>query len=313
MAATNQKIKQVAEVAPEPTAALPAVIPLTPSPVTLGTLQAATPGALVAGASELAGELAAVIDKQHLSTLINGRKHVNVEGWTTLGTMLGVIAREVKTTEHDGVYVAVVELVRMSDGACISRASAECGEEKPWNTRPRYARRSMAQTRATGKACRLAFSWIMSLAGYEVTPAEEMTPIIESVQVEAPPARITTSQHKLLEAQIRDYKLDRERVKVWVTKAWHVEHLTELTPVQFENLLIKLESWAEQAYAEAERASALQENAETEQINNLRAAAAGLRMSAQYAEATAQKNEDLAQANELDKKADSLCRQSKTL
>jgi hypothetical protein len=257
MAASNQKIKQVAEVAPEPTAALPAVIPLTSSPVTLGTLQAATPGALVAGASELAGELAAVIDKQHLSTLINGRKHVNVEGWTTLGTMLGVIAREVKTTEHDGVYVAVVELVRMSDGACISRASAECGEEKPWNTRPRYARRSMAQTRATGKACRLAFSWIMGLAGYEVTPAEEMTPIIEAVQVEAPPARITASQHKLLEAQIRDYKLDRERVKSWTAKAWHVEHFTELTPVQFEKLLIRLEIWVGEEYAKGEAASAL--------------------------------------------------------
>jgi hypothetical protein len=57
--------------------------------------------------------------------------------------------------------------------------------------------------------------------------------------------------------QIRDYKLDRERVKVWVTKAWHVEHLTELTPVQFENLLTRLESWAGEEYAKAEAVSAL--------------------------------------------------------
>ncbi|SJM95963.1 hypothetical protein [Crenothrix polyspora] len=257
MAASNQKIKQVLEVAPEPTAALPAVIPLTPSPVALGTLQASSPTALVSGAAEMAHELAVVIDKQHLFTVIQSKRFVNVEGWTTLATMLGVTAREVKTTEHDGVYVAVVELVRMSDGACISRASAECGDEKPWNTRPRYARRSMAQTRATGKACRLAFSWIMSLAGYEVTPAEEMTPIIEAVQVEAPPARITASQHKLLEAQIRDYKLDRERVKTWLKKAWHVEHFTELTPVQFESLLTRLENWVGEEYAKAEAASAL--------------------------------------------------------
>jgi hypothetical protein len=256
MAAINQKIKP-AQDAQETAAQLPAVIPITPSPVTLGTLQASTPGALVAGASELAGELAAVIAKQHLSTLINGRRHVNVEGWTTLGTMLGVIAREVITTEHDGVYVAVVELVRMSDGACISRASAECGEEKPWNTRPRYARRSMAQTRATGKACRLAFSWIMSLAGYEVTPAEEMTPIVEVEREPPPPTKITASQHKLLEAQIRDYNLDRERVKTWLKKAWHVENFNELTPVQFEKLLIRLESWADEEYAKGEAASAL--------------------------------------------------------
>jgi hypothetical protein len=183
--------------------------------------------------------------------------------------MLGCVAREVSTIEDNGVYIAIVELVRMSDGACISRASAECGEEKPWNTRAKYARRSMAQTRATGKACRLAFSWIMSLAGYEVTPAEEMTPIIEAEQVQQRPAPapvpitvpepkcITVSQHKLLEAQIRDYALDRERIKAWLKKAWQVEHFTDLSPVQFENLLVKLENWASDTYAKAEAASAL--------------------------------------------------------
>jgi hypothetical protein len=228
-------------------AQLPAVIPVTLSSVSLGTLQAVSPATLVSGAAEM--------------------------------------AREVSTTETDGIYVAVVELVRMNDGACISRASAECGEEKPWNTRAKYARRSMAQTRATGKACRLAFSWIMSLAGYEVTPAEEMTPIIEAEQVQERPTpaqrktknqpqtqtaesisstvpepqsqRITASQHKLLEAQIRDYGLARERVKTWLKTAWKVEHLTDLSPVQFEKLLVQLEKWAAQEYAKAEAASAL--------------------------------------------------------
>ena len=223
----------------------------------------------------MAHELATVIDKQKLFTVIQGKKFVGVEGWTTLAVMLGCVAREVSTTEHDGIYVAVVELVRMNDGACISRASAECGEEKPWNTRAKYARRSMAQTRATGKACRLAFSWIMSLAGYEVTPAEEMTPIIEAEQVinasvipkstvPAPvsePTRITASQHKLLEAQIRDYGLDSERVNAWLKSAWKVESFSDLSPKQFERLLIKLENWASDSYAKAEAASALSRDA----------------------------------------------------
>ena len=269
-------------------AQLPAVIPVTLSSVSLGTLQAVSPATLVSGAAEMAHELATVIDKQKLFTVIQGKKFVGVDGWTTLAVMLGCVAREVSTTETDGIYVAVVELVRMNDGACISRASAECGEEKPWNTRAKYARRSMAQTRATGKACRLAFSWIMSLAGYEVTPAEEMTPIIEAEQVQERPApaqrktktqtaesvsstvpepqapneppkpqRITASQHKLLEAQIRDYGLARERVKTWLKTAWKVEHLTDLSPVQFEKLLVQLEKWAAQEYAKAEAASAL--------------------------------------------------------
>ena len=188
-------------------------------------------------------------------------------------------AREVCTVESEGVYVATVELVRMSDGACISRASAECGSSdeldkygKPiWSTRPRYARRSMAQTRATGKACRLAFSWIMSLAGYEPTPAEEMIPIVDAVVGQEPvvtvpvpipePTHITASQQKLLEAQIRDYGLDSDRVQAWLNSAWKVESFSDLSPKQFERLLIKLENWASDSYAKAEAVSALSRDA----------------------------------------------------
>jgi hypothetical protein len=43
-----------------------------------------------------------------------------------------------------------------------------------WGARPEYARRSMAVTRAAGKAYRLTLAWIMALAGFESTPAEEM-------------------------------------------------------------------------------------------------------------------------------------------
>ena len=260
-------------------ALLPVVMPVTSSSVALGTLQASSPAALVSGAAELASQLAIVIKKQNLATVIKGKQFVNVEGWTTLATMLGVTAREVCTVESEGVYVATVELVRMSDGACISKASAECGSSdeldkygKPiWSTRPRYARRSMAQTRATGKACRLAFSWIMSLAGYEPTPAEEMIPIVESVAGQEPvvtvpapvpePTRITASQHKLLDAQIRDYGLNSDRVQAWLNSAWKVEGFSDLSPKQFERLLIKLENWASDSYAKAEAASALSRDA----------------------------------------------------
>ena len=286
MSATKRQLNE--ELDEQALAQLPVVMPVTTSAVALGTLQASNPAALVAGAAELAGQLAIVINRQNLATVIKGKRFVNVEGWTTLATMLGVTAREVATVEQDGIYTATVELVRMSDQAVISKASAECGSPdeldkygKPiWSNRPRYARRSMAQTRAVGKACRLAFSWIMSLAGYEVTPAEEMTPIIEdepvqersvsmpvqtqtqtpeSVATTVPPTppKITASQHKLLEAQIRDYGLDRERVQTWLKSAWQVEHLQDLSPNQFERLLVKLESWASQEYAQAEAASAL--------------------------------------------------------
>lgn len=180
-----------------------AIVPVAQAAVSLGTLQAASPVALVQGARALADALADVIERQRLAVGIQGRKYVKVEGWTTLGVMLGVVPREVGTVEQDGIYTATVELVRMNDGACISRASAECGSDdeldrygKPvWSGRPRYARRSMAQTRATGKACRLAFSWIMALAGYEPTPAEEMPDTRQQADDDPP---ITGAQHKML-------------------------------------------------------------------------------------------------------------------
>lgn len=149
--------------------------------VELGTLQASTPAALVSGATQISDQLAKIIRDKKLANKIQGKEYVRVEGWTTLAALLGVIAREDKVhAEADGSYIATVSLVRMTDGSVISTASAECGMDEPkWANGPRYARRSMAITRATGKAARLAFSWIMALAGFQPTPAEEMDGVID--------------------------------------------------------------------------------------------------------------------------------------
>lgn len=154
-----------------------ALAPVEPQTVELGVMHARTPQDLVTHATACANALAPVIEDRKLFTLISGKRHVRCEGWTTLAMMLGVTPHEVNVVEGpEGTFTATVELRRLSDGSAVSRASAECGTDEPtWRSRSRNARRSMALTRATGKACRLAFSWIMALAGYEATPAEEMT------------------------------------------------------------------------------------------------------------------------------------------
>jgi hypothetical protein len=256
-----------------------AIIPVASSAIQLGTLQAASPAALITGAGEMAKALAEVIRHQQLALTIQGRKYVKVEGWTTLGIMLGVVAREVTTVEQDGIYTATVELVRISDQAVISRASAECGSAdeldrygKPvWANRPRYARRSMAQTRATGKACRLAFSWIMALAGYEPTPAEEM-PNEEPPREEKPIGK-QSPEHRHLEARLQELGLDRERVKAWCTKKWGVEHLPDLTASQYRELSTRLSEFArksagEEAKTEREAIQAEAISATTQQQEN---------------------------------------------
>ena len=143
-------------------------------------VQAPTGREVVEAATADAKVLADVIKQTGSFVQIGQGRHVKVDGWTTLAAMKGCTVREVSCIEDDaelgGGFIATVELIRMSDGVVISSASATAGaaDDRPWNSRPRFQQRSMAITRATGKVCRLAFSWVMVLAGYSPTPAEEM-------------------------------------------------------------------------------------------------------------------------------------------
>lgn len=144
--------------------------------VELGLVRGSTSKDVVARATETANVLAEVIQSRKLFATISNKRYVRCEGWTTLAALMGFIPREASMTRReDGSYEAVAELVRITDGVVLSRASAECGVGEPtWKARADYARRSMAATRATSKVCRLAFSWVMGLAGFEVTPFEEI-------------------------------------------------------------------------------------------------------------------------------------------
>jgi hypothetical protein len=136
------------------------------------------PADMIEKASAIATALRDIVERQRLYAVISGKKYPQVEAWSTIGRMDNVVAREAsRPIRHDdGSYEAEVELVRLSDGMVIGRASALCGmpDDRPWATRAEYARRSMAVTRATSRAFRQQYSWIMALAGYEPTPADEM-------------------------------------------------------------------------------------------------------------------------------------------
>ena len=148
-----------------------------PQPVAPATLFKATnPKELMAEAMVVASELATVIDKAQLYTVISNRKHVRVEGWTLLGTMLGVfpVCTWTRKTEDGTGWEARVEARTLSD-QIVGAAEAQCTRSEPtWKTRDDYALRSMAQTRATSKAMRLPLGYVMALGGYDATPAEEM-------------------------------------------------------------------------------------------------------------------------------------------
>jgi len=126
--------------------------------------------------SNVATKLRDIIEAQKLYSIINGKKYVKVDGWILMGTLLGLFAREVDVIEQpDGSFLAYIELVRIDNLNVMGKGSSLCGfDEARWGKADRYARRSMSITRAIGKTYRSNYSWIMALAGYEVTPAEEM-------------------------------------------------------------------------------------------------------------------------------------------
>lgn len=114
-------------------------------------------------------------------------EYVLVEGWEVLGTMLGIvpITEIVEPICNDKGkvrgYKARAYLYRnpiMENGKIIGGtliATTEASATVEGFQKDTASMMSMAQTRALGKAYRMALSWIMKMAGYEGTPAEEMS------------------------------------------------------------------------------------------------------------------------------------------
>lgn len=130
-------------------------------------------------ATNMATTLKDVLEKQGLTLSLNKKnpeqKYVTSEGWNTLGTMLGTYARteEVVPVEFTKARIAYRARVSIVQGEQVL-ATAEAIATSGGHQKEEHQIYSMAQTRAMGKAYRMAFSWIIKLAGYEPTPAEEM-------------------------------------------------------------------------------------------------------------------------------------------
>jgi hypothetical protein len=78
----------------------------------------------------------------------------------------------------------------MSDGAVIATAEGFVGDdEKTWVSRPEYARRAMAQTRAISRVCRSAFAFVVTLIDSKMstTPYEEADFMTAGSEIPPPP------------------------------------------------------------------------------------------------------------------------------
>lgn len=130
----------------------------------------------------IANALADIIKEKKLFTNINGKDYVHVEGWTTLGALVKVfpildwskrLDREDEVIYESRVIAQTLkgEIIGIGEGLASGKEKTKSGSPK-WTDE--YAIKSMSITRATSKALRIPLGWIMTLAGYEGTPFEEM-------------------------------------------------------------------------------------------------------------------------------------------
>lgn len=175
---------------------------------------------------KLSTELSKLIKEKGLSSNIQGKQFVNVEGWQFAGASLGLMPIITSTqdlsNETSIKYMSTCEVRNITTGAVVATGIALCSNaEKTKRYFDEYAILSMAQTRAIGKAYRNLLAWLMKAAGFEATPAEEM----DFAKDETP-----TKKSKVLEVEVEEIPIliDRERIIKDIQACSRMKDLTDV-------------------------------------------------------------------------------------
>jgi len=132
-------------------------------------------------AQRAASALQRVVAGKKKPVIFKGEQYLEFEDWQTVGKFYGLCARTFEATpvEIFGVKGAKAraEVVDLRTGQVVGGAEAYCmRDEENWAAKPWFQLASMAQTRAGAKALRNVLAWVVVLAGYGPTPAEELPP-----------------------------------------------------------------------------------------------------------------------------------------
>lgn len=158
-----------------------------------------TPEHVLEEAQRAARALTDVVRQTNAVITLGKSEHLKVEAWQTLGHFYGLAAQcpddRTRYVDYGGVrgFEATAVLIHIGSGKKVSEATAMClSDEERWSTRTKYEwqgdkrvavgvepvplfqLRSMAQTRAISKVHGNALKWVVVLAGYSPTPAEEV-------------------------------------------------------------------------------------------------------------------------------------------
>lgn len=171
----------------------------------------------IAMATEIADAIKDVIVQRGWLKRIGESDHVYVEGWQFVASLAGASCKvtESKPLADGKGWEAHAVVVRIDSGIEIGAGSGMCSrDERTWKSREDYALRAMSETRAMSRALRGVFSFIVELAGYRATPAEEMpdhdtAPLREAGRRSQPtePQKATAEQHRELQALAKSFGL----------------------------------------------------------------------------------------------------------
>jgi hypothetical protein len=235
-----------------------------------GLVLSRDPDGVLEAASRAARALVRAVSQneaQYVVRLGQGR-HLRFEAWQTLAAMFGLCVacewtRPIVGSEGEQLGWEARAVVRRGDQV-ISAAEAQCTTDEPhWRSRPPFQLRSMAQTRASVKALRHALAWVVVLAGYNPTPAEEIEATVDN-----PPARAedhqaprqgddraTDAQRRAIWVRWRELAkeagLQEDLIRVLVRARCGVEHSRDLSRTQASELLDWLRSATAEEVAEA--------------------------------------------------------------
>lgn len=184
------------------------------------------PAVVLEEAKTAAKALTDVIKAKPRQVQFNGETYLEYEDWQTVGRFYGITAKVVSTEfvefgDAKGFEARAVAL--RADGMEVSAAEALCLNDEPnWSRKPLFQLKSMAQTRASAKCLRNCLAWVVVLAGYKPTPAEEMdgvasrTPRSERREPEKPAGRPVET------AAVSDHD-----AKPYPTGSWFVQRIAE--------------------------------------------------------------------------------------
>jgi hypothetical protein len=168
----------------------------------IALLEVPSPREQIAQATEWAAQLTNIVEQARLYRVIMEKKYLMAEAWEIVLTF----ARTNPVTEwtemlrdDNGEVCAVKAKVNIMDGNdVVGSGIMTCGyDDFPCQNRTGTAKlraaESTAQTWAMSKAARVKYSWVVSLAGYEPLPADEMgleETVIPPRQPTLTPARV---------------------------------------------------------------------------------------------------------------------------